>query len=364
MVSDADLCAAVARRSRASRVRVLRRTPFLGGGSGARFERVLLEVDGAQRAAVLKGIAPDPLGPTRERRFYEEIAPSLPLRVPALYASGPLPGESDGWILLEPLPERAPLRLDAARLRALASDVARGHAAFLGRAPAWLPRPLGRDAREALAHVEPGIARLRERMRRAPALRFLAGERAIDAALCIARDPSPLVRAAARAPETLIHRDLHHHNVALGDPDGAVFFDWEAVSAGPGLFDLALLHIYQRTRAVQLPGGRRLYRWGRPALDWPALLAHYLEALRGAAPSVDCDAVAAAAPAALAWEAVHRLGWVDSQLSELAPAAALRARLPLLGAVEGARAGPVMLRVWRALFAILPSQADALGVWS
>jgi hypothetical protein len=361
MIGDAELARAAAARLGAGEVRVLARAPFAGGGSGARFERVTLAVDRGIRPAVLKRIAPDPLGPTFERRFYEELAGDLPLRTPALLGSGPLAEGGDGWVLLEPLPEGAPTRVTPARLFALAADLARAHARFLGCAPDWLPRPFGRDARASLAHVEAGAARLRARMARAPGLRGLASEAALAAALRLARDPAPLVRACARAPETLIHRDLHHHNVALGDPEGAVVFDWEAVSAGPPLFDLALLFAYHRNQAVALPGGARVYVWRRRALPWSALLAHYLGALRAAAPEVDVGAVAAAAPAAFAWEAVHRIGWVDGALDELAPAAPWLARVPLLGWVEGRRAGPVMLRLWRALFARLPADARALG---
>ena len=64
----------------------------------------------------------------------------------------------------------------------------------------------------------------------------------------------------------------------------------------------------------------------------------------------------------MAWEATHRLGWIDAQLDGLARGAAFRARVPLAGAFEGARFGPVMLRVWRELFAGLPSSARALRI--
>jgi len=362
MLSDAEIAAAAQRRSGAASLRIVRRAPFArpAGGSGAVFEHVTLEQDGVRREAVLKQIAPDPQGPTLERRFYEELAPSLPLRVPALYASGPLLGGGDGWILLEALPEASPTRVTPARLLALAADLARAHAALLGRAPEWLPRPFGRDARASLAHVEEGAARLRERLRRRPALRFLASEAALCAAQRLARDPGPIVRACAGA-ETLIHRDLHHHNVSLGDPGGAVVFDWEAVSAGPPLFDLALLHVYHRNEALALPGlDARVYAWRRPALSWRALERHYLACFAAAAPGTDLAALGRAAPAAFAWEAVHRIGWVDALLDGLAPGAPWLARVPLAGWFEGERVGAVMLRVWRALFASLPAHAAVL----
>jgi hypothetical protein len=357
-VPDTEIADAARRRAGARSARVVSRTPFAAGGSGARFAHLVLEVDDVRRSGILKEIAPDPLGPTLERRFYEELAPRLPLRVPALLASGPLPGRSDGWIVLEPLPAPAGRGATKERFRALARDLGRAHAALLGAAPDWLPRPFGRDAAAWLAHVPAGVARLRERFARSPALRRLASEEVLDLAVALARDPGPIVRACARAPEAVIHRDLHHHNVSFGAE--AVVFDWEAVCAGPAVFDVALLHAYQRNRALPLPGAR-WFAWRRPLVGWPELLGAHLDALAAHAAGTDRAALAAAAPAAFAWEAVHRLGWIDGQLDALAPLAAELARVPLLGALEGARPGGAMLRVWRALFASLPAHARALA---
>jgi hypothetical protein len=342
MVSDEEIAEAARRRASATRARVVRRAPLGGGMSGARFARLVLEIDGVVRPAVLKEIAPDPIGPTLERRFYEELAPRLPLRVPALYASGPLSGGGDGWIVMEPLPAPAGRGLTAATFAALARDLARAHAALAGAAPEWLPRPFGRDAKAWLAHVPEGVARLRERMRRTPALRSLATEAALDVATALARDPAPIVRACARVPETVIHRDLHHYNVSFGR-EGAVVFDWESVAAGPAEFDVALLLIYQRTIPVPMTGGR-LFAWRRPPVPHAALPPD---------PAVD---------AAYAWEATHRLGWAESVLDGLAPLAAQRANLPIVGALEGRRAGPLLVRAWRELFAELPARARRLGL--
>jgi hypothetical protein len=341
MVSDREIAEAARVRAGARHARVVARRPLSGGMSGARFARVVLEIDGAVRSAVLKEIAHDPVGPTLERRFYEELAPRFPLRAPALYASGPLPGGGDGWIAIEPLPAPAGHGFTAARFAALARDLARAHAALAGQAPEWLPRPLGRDAARWLAHVPDGVARLRERMARNRALRMLASEEAMGAAVALARDPGPIVRGAASVPETVIHRDLHHYNVSFGR-EGAVVFDWEAVSAGPAELDLALLAIYQRTTPVPWTGGR-WSAWRRPVVPPSALPA---------GPAVD---------AAYAWEATHRLGWCESVLDGLAPFALARSRVPLLGALEGRTAGPLLVRTWRALFAELPERARRLA---
>ena len=143
MIPNAEICAAV-RRLRGDDVlpvRVAARAPLAGPeiGSGAHFERVTLEIAGESIATVLKVIAPDSmLGPTLERRFYEEIAPTLRARLPRLYASGPFPGRDDGWILLEELPP--PQRWTPVRAFDAVREIARVHAQTLAHAPEWLPR--------------------------------------------------------------------------------------------------------------------------------------------------------------------------------------------------------------------------------
>ena len=104
MVSDEALCAGV-RRFRADPrldVRVESRTALSRslGGSGARFERVRLSIDGRALVGVLKRIEPDPICVTRERRFYEKLAAELPARIPRAFASGEIDGRFDGWVLL------------------------------------------------------------------------------------------------------------------------------------------------------------------------------------------------------------------------------------------------------------------------
>jgi len=104
VVSDEALCAGV-RRFRADPrldVRVESRTALSRslGGSGARFERVRLSIDGRALVGVLKRIEPDPICVTRERRFYEKLAAELPARIPRAFASGEIDGRFDGWVLL------------------------------------------------------------------------------------------------------------------------------------------------------------------------------------------------------------------------------------------------------------------------
>jgi len=305
------------------------------GGSGAHFERVALRVDGRRLDAVLKVMAPDDLSPPLERRFYRELAAEVSARVPRVYATGELAGTPDGWVLLEVLPPGKPRTAwTSADLLACAREIARLHAPRLGRAPAWLPRPLTRDARLFLAHVPAGVARLRSFVAARPAWRWFAPERAMAAAEALARDPSPIVEALARSPETLIHRDCHVGNVAVVDGERPILFDWEAVSAGPPIFDLALFfrHLDWQWTVVPLLG----VEWSRlrpPPLEWDELAGAYLDELeeRAHAP-IDRAVIAAAAPAAFAWEAAYRIGWIEPLLARHAGWMRLaRSRVPLLG---------------------------------
>ena len=203
MISDAELCAGVRRLRSAPQldVRVRARAPLAGPevGSGAHFERVSLEIEGESHAAVLKVIAPDPVCVTRERRFYEELAASLPGRVPRAFATGPVAGQTDGWVLIEEFPPAR--RWRPARAFDALREIARVHAATLGRAPDWLPRPFARDLEAQLAHVPEGLARLEALQAREPLVRDLATPRALRLARALLRAPDALRRAFAASPE-------------------------------------------------------------------------------------------------------------------------------------------------------------------
>ncbi len=360
MVSDGALCDGV-RRFRGEPglpVRVESRAPFGSGygGSGARFERVRLSVAGAPLAAVLKCIEPDPICVTRERRFYEELAAGLPARIPRAFASGELEGRADGWVLLEEFPPGR--RWRPRRAHDVAREIARVHRATLGRVPDWLPRPFSRDLAAALAHVPAGLERLEALQRGEPPLRALATPRAFALARELIRDPAPLARELARSPDALVHRDLHSGNVWLPAGGAPILFDWEAVSAGPPIFDLTLLFQYLPIRQIRIPGRAQDVGFFRArTLGWEELLATYLDAL-GDAPR---EAITAAANGAFVWEALYRLGWVASQLEFGVPRLALRlARIPGLGPLGRLGDRPAVCAAWRAMFADFERRAAEL----
>ena len=360
MISDEALCAGVRRHRGDPRldVRVESRTVLPGnlGGSGARFERVQLSIDGRRLVGVLKRIEPDPICVTRERRFYEELAAELPARIPRAFASGEIAGRVDGWVLLEEFP--AGRRWRPARAHDVAREIARVHRATLGRVADWLPRPFSRDLAAALAHVPGGLDRLEALQDREPLLRSLATPRALSLARLLLRDLDPLARELARSPECLVHRDLHPGNVWLPADGAPILFDWEAVSAGPPIFDLTLLFQYLPIRQIRVPGKTGDVGFFRSrALAWSALERTYLEAL-GDAPR---EAIASAANTAFIWEALYRLGWVASQLEDRVPRLALRlTRIPLLRALGHVGDRAAVCAAWQAMFADFERRAAAL----
>lgn len=360
MVSDEALCAGV-RRTRGDAlldVRVESREALSRslGGSGARFERVRLSIDGRELIGVLKQIEPDPICVTRERRFYEELAAGLPARIPRAFASGEIEGRTDGWVLLEEFPPGR--RWRPARAYDVAREIARVHRATLGRVADWLPRPFSRDLALALAHVPEGLDRLEALQQREPLLRELATPRTRALARRLIADLSPLARELARSPECLVHRDLHSGNVWLPAEGAPILFDWEGVSAGPPIFDLTLLFQYLPILQVRIPGRALDIGFFRArTLAWSALERSYLDAL-GDAPR---DAIASAANGAFIWEALYRLGWVASQLEQRVPRIGLRlARIPGLRALGHFGDRRSVCAAWQAMFADFERRAGAL----
>ena len=352
MISDEQLSAGVLRfgRGMIRHVRVVAREPLpgLAIGSGASFERVRLEVDGCPRVGVLKAIAPDPISATRERRFYEELRETLPMRALRAFGSGEIQGRSDGWVLLDELPSsrrwRPALALEVAR------EAAKLHRATLGRAPAWLPRPFSGELPSALAHVAGGIDRLEALQRREPALRGLASSRALSLGRELASDLTPLRVALARSPEAIVHRDLHPGNVCLPADGGApILFDWEAVSAGPPIFDITLLYQYAAIRRVRIVGrALELDFYGPRGISWHELERGYLEGL-GDAPR---EAIAGAANGAFVWESLYRLGWCASQIEGRVPRRSLAlARVPALRALGRFGDLAALCAAWQTMFA-------------
>jgi Ser/Thr protein kinase RdoA (MazF antagonist) len=165
-----------------------------------------------------------------EVRFYREIAPVVGVRVPACQRA-----EAEDWGTLLEL-EDLSAWTEGADPVAAASVLAELHRRWVGQAPTrwpWLrPVGAGADLVEALLRVTwPTLA---ARADVTPAVRA-AGERLTGRVTEVSR------AAAGAGPTTLVHGDASLRNMRTG-PDGEVaLLDWEDVSAGPGILDLAWL---------------------------------------------------------------------------------------------------------------------------
>ena len=184
----------------------------------------------------------------RERRFYEQIAPTIATRVPRAYAIVS-DGATDASILLEDLlPARVGDQLappSGAEVGSIVYEVARLHAAWWGKAGgldvAWVPAlddPLWLQAGASFevfwpafqesfgAFVTPAIKAVGDI--------FAANVPAIAARLC-------------EPPITLLHGDYRLDNIffheAEAEADGAAppltIIDWQLMSRGRGVYDIA-----------------------------------------------------------------------------------------------------------------------------
>lgn len=201
----------------------------------------------------------------RESRFFAEIAPACPARVPRCYANVAEPDE-DRWLLL--LADAgdtvaAGQTEGATRDQAAAalSEIAHLHRALEGRRPAaWLP---GFDAGPFTAlqgavqdAVEPFVQRYGELLpeggaallrRFAPRLAAWAAERRED-------------------PLTLVHADYRLDNLVIDTEQRVTILDWQTALMGNGAMDVASLFATSLTVA-----DRRAWE--------DELIAHYADAV-------------------------------------------------------------------------------------
>lgn len=204
----------------------------------------------------------------REARFYAEIAPAVPLRVPECVLSAPAAG---GPLLL--LEDLAPARrgdqlagCSAGTAATILEDLARFHAATWngrGRGAGWLPRfDQGLDLAAFYSAAWPAFrANFAAEL---PPWMVTLGAR-FGAAVGEVR------QRLATPPRTLVHGDLRLENLFFDLADGAAtaVIDWQTVSRGRGMFDVAYLlagnlRQFSRDAAVALVRGyhRRLESHG------------------------------------------------------------------------------------------------------
>jgi hypothetical protein len=190
----------------------------------------MLEPFVKRREPAAPGSIPDVLQMfVSEVRFYREIAPVIGVRVPACTHAE----ERDGATLLEL--ENLAHWQEGAEPAEAAALLARMHRCWQGRTDRWpwLRPPLaGLDlVADLFDKTWPTVA---VRADATPAVRSL-GERLVGRVPVVERE------AAQAGPLTLVHGDASMRNLRTA-PDGEVaLLDWEDVSVGPGVGDLAWL---------------------------------------------------------------------------------------------------------------------------
>lgn len=217
----------------------------------------------------------------REVLFYDAVAAGVPVRVPRCYAAQLEPGGRRNVMVFEDLSGRARFRdlrepCTAEEAASVVDALADLHAAYwqsprfdadlrllAARSPeadylaaVIVRRMVEKPKDDVLAMLPPGTHR---------ASRLLYEHReAVDAFW-------------AREPRTLAHGDPHLGNLYFeGDRPG--FLDWQAVTAGPGIRDLA----YFLTASVDVPVARAVER---------GLVQRYGDRLAAGGVTVDPDAL-------------------------------------------------------------------------
>ena len=179
----------------------------------------------------------------RELRFYDELAPATPVRVPACHGAWYDP-ETARFLLIQegiavdPTVDQI-AGIDVERAALVMVEMARLHAAWW-RDPHlatldWLPRLDAPTRRHNLTTIaDAGWAPLCELVGDAIA----AEDQTIGPDLA-ARIDAALVRLA-ELPSTLLHSDLRADNLLFApDGDAVVLIDWQGAGVGPPSWDLA-----------------------------------------------------------------------------------------------------------------------------
>lgn len=182
----------------------------------------------------------------REIRFYQEIAPTLDLRIPRCYRSWLEPEDGSYGLLLEDLGHLEGGNLLAgistARASLAAERMARAHAQWWDSARlatlAWMPQlgsPVMRQLGSLYRELWPAFVDLRGD--RLPPGSVALGERVGDGL-------EDLLDALSEPPATIAHFDFRVDNLLFGDPLGPeplAVVDWQLACRSRGAFDVAYL---------------------------------------------------------------------------------------------------------------------------
>jgi hypothetical protein len=174
----------------------------------------------------------------REIGLYRALTSQLPFTIPQLVGAD----VANNWLLLEPYPTEVPAEAwTADHYRGAIINLARLHDRFWGLSEdlsvyPWLGHPLTRDF-EACTMAS---ARAMETIiaRGSPAL--IAESLHITTHIAHALSHADEIAQTLRnLPPTLLHGDYWPGNISIDEDGDQFIYDWQAVSLGPGILDLA-----------------------------------------------------------------------------------------------------------------------------
>lgn len=177
----------------------------------------------------------------REVRFYAEVAPGCPVRVPRCFYRGEDRATGAYLLVLEDLSSLSPgdqvRGLTRAEAVAAVETIGRFHARW------WEAPALGALDWMPCRNIQP--ARYHDCW---PRFRQVIGAHLPAAALTLGEQVGErlegLLRAMEERPHTIVHSDYRADNLLLGDPDGpdpVVVLDWQLAIRGRGVLDVARL---------------------------------------------------------------------------------------------------------------------------
>jgi len=188
----------------------------------------------------------------REIGFHRTITPPLPFALPEMVIA-----DLDGkWIMLEPYPPRTPIsQWSASDYRQAVINLAHFHDRYWALAEdlavyPWVAFPLTDDFETvclAAAHAVETIVQSGSLPVLCASLeRMAAVARLISQADTIAR-------VLQTMPQTLLHGDYWPGNISIDEDGRYVIYDWQTVSVGPGLLDLAAFAIKSQRYCSPMP---------------------------------------------------------------------------------------------------------------
>ncbi len=181
-----------------------------------------------------------------EVRFYNELAPEVPVGLPAVMHAEVAAGTADFVIVMEDLSRLSMVEqtvgMTAEQAMAAVKVLAHVHAAWWGRVQTqaldWIPTQIGPRIEfvdqlmvQLLSPFIEGFAQYLPQDGVAVYERWAGNYLAVNKVL------------GARSPWTLAHQDFRVENLLFGPAgsDEVVVLDWQGIGRGPGVYDLAYL---------------------------------------------------------------------------------------------------------------------------